>query len=136
MDSEPVKPQDAQPSGRLFEQFKEEILLDVVFEDYQGLWEPLWVLRGDGAIDGQCESDRQAFAEQALRELFDNGLIYFFRAPKGGPVSDGAERPGLRLTAEEVEATIRSDWWRGSGGLPKEHPNVWLGPTEAARRQR
>jgi hypothetical protein len=63
----------------LFERFKRDILRDAVFEDWQSVWEPLWWLRGGGPIEGQSEADRQEFAERALRELYEKGLIFFFR---------------------------------------------------------
>ena len=37
----------------------------------------------------------------------------------------------MRLTPEEVDETLRSDWWRGREGLPEDHPGIWFGPTPA-----
>src|SRR5215210_170214 len=119
-----------QLTGDAFEAFKWNMLGDAVFEDWQGLWEPLWWLRGGGAIDGQSEADRQAFAERALRELYADGLIYFFRVPAWGDINASGEDARLRLTAAQVDATLAAAWWRGVDGLPAAHPNVWWGPTE------
>jgi hypothetical protein len=86
------------------------------------VWEPLWCLRGGGAIEGQSEVDRQRFAERALRELHDEGLIYFFRVRPPYDINASGEDESLRLTSEEVDETLRSDWWRSSEGLPENHP--------------
>ena len=71
-----------EPVADEFEAFKWSVLGDAVWDDYQGLWEPLWWLRG-GRIEGQSELERQAFAERALRELHSDGLIYFLPRPGG-----------------------------------------------------
>jgi len=55
-------------SEESFQEFKTEILDNGAFEDWQGLWEPLWWLRGGGRIEGQSESERQAFAEGHVRQ--------------------------------------------------------------------
>lgn len=89
-----------------FEAFKWNTLGDAVFEDYQGLWEPLWRLRGGGIIEGQSEPDRQTSAERALRELYADGLIYFFRVPPPHDINESAETPALRLTPREVDETL------------------------------
>lgn len=111
-----------------YEKFKWNVLGDAVWEDYQGLWEPLFWLRGGGAIDGLSEADRQALAERALRELHGDGLIYFFRVPPPHDINASGEDESQRLTAQEVEETLSGSWWRG-GGLPDDHPNIWFGPT-------
>jgi len=112
-----------------FLRFKCEILDDAVFEDVQGVWEPLWLLRGSGAIEGQSESQRQDFAERALRQLYDEGLIYFFRVPPWGDIGGSADNEDLRLDSEAVHETLASGWWRGE--LGRDHPNIWWGPTAA-----
>jgi hypothetical protein len=122
---------DDEPQLSEFEKFKWNILGDAVFEDYQGLWEPLWWLRGGGVIEGQSEVGRQRYAERVLRELHDEGLIYFFRVPPPYDINESGEDASLRLTPEQVDETLRGDWWRGSEGLPEDHPGVWFGPTPA-----
>jgi hypothetical protein len=115
-----------------FEEFKQSILDDAVFSDYQGLWEPLWALRGDLAQEGQSEADRQHFAERALRELHAAGLIYFFRVLPwaSGDVNAAAEDDALRLTAAQVDDTLRGSWWRGEERLdPDAFEGIWWGPT-------
>ena len=111
-----------------FERFKREIL-DAAGEDWQGLWEPLWWLRGAGAIAGQTESDRRGFAERALRELHSEGLIFFFRARHGSHVNESALAPEVRLTPAEIDAVLRSSWWRETGVLDAAAPLVWWGRT-------
>jgi hypothetical protein len=114
------------PSDR----FKWDILHDAVFEDLQGLWEPLWWLRGGGAIEGQSEAQRQDFAERALRHLYHEGLIFFFRVPAWADIGASAENQDLRLGLDEVNDTLVATWWRGRQ-LPPDHPNIWWGPTPA-----
>lgn len=129
-----ARPQDSEPFAIEYEQFKWNILGDAVFEDWQGLWEPLWALRGDYAIEGLSEPQRQALAERALRELYAEGLIYFFRVPPWAEVNASAENESLRVTSERVDEALRGDWWRGRKGLPEDHPSIWWGPTEAGER--
>jgi hypothetical protein len=108
-----------------FERFKWEILGDAAFEDIQGLWEPLWLLRGDLKRPEMSEAGRQQLAERALRELDREGLIYFFRVPPDRNPNDAAEDDSQRLAPDEVDAALSSAWWRGPGSLPVDHPNVW-----------
>ncbi len=117
----------------LFERFKFEILDDAVFEDVQGLWEPLWALRGYLRQPHQREDERQALAELALRELYAEGLIYFFRVPPHSDLDRAADDPALRLGSEEVNTTLSDTWWRGATGLPTDHPNIWWWATEKGR---
>lgn len=122
----PTGEPDSEPP---FERFKREILARTASEDWQGLWEPLWWLRGGGAIAGQTEADRQAFAERALRELHDEGLIFFFRVRQGADINASALDPALRLTPDELDGALGSSWWREAGGLDAAAPLVWWGPT-------
>lgn len=113
-----------------FDVFKWEILGDAAFEDVQGFWEPLWALRGYLRQPELSEIDRQELAERALRELQREGLLYFFRVPLNANPGDAADDESLRLTPEEFDETLSSDWWRGAGDLPPNHPNVWMWATE------
>ena len=110
-----------------FARFKQDMLGDAAFEDWQGVWEPLWWLRGGGAIAGQSEAERQAAAERALRELHAEGLIYFVQA--SWPGADLADK--APLTSEAVDEALRGDWWRGDGALPAGVEPVWFGATAA-----
>jgi hypothetical protein len=114
-----------------FEMFKWNCLGDAVFEDWQAVWEPLWELRGSGAIAGQSELDRQVFAERALRELYRDGLIYFFRVSPSAGINVSGDAESLRLTSDEVDAALAADWWRRQHDFPSEHPDIWWGPTPA-----
>jgi hypothetical protein len=60
-----------------------------------------------------------------LRELHDEGLIYFyfFRVRPSYDINASGEDESLRLTSEQVDETLRSDWWRGSEGLPENPPS-------------
>ena len=93
-----------------FDRFKWEILWDSAFEAFQGIWEPLWSLNGDGSIPGSSQSEREELAERMLRELFDEGLIYFF-CVTNEDVSGSADDPRCRLSREEVETVLASDGW-------------------------
>src|SRR5262245_38257753 len=93
-------------SEESFQHFKRTILYDAAFEDWQGMWEPLWWLRGGGRIEGQSEADRQAFAERALRELYADGLIFFVRVPFPADITDVENDPSLRLSPDDVDATL------------------------------
>jgi hypothetical protein len=86
-------------------------------------------LRGAGVIEGQSEVDRQRFAERVLRQLHDEGLIYFFRVPPPYDINAAGEDSKLRLTPEEIDEALRGDCWRRSEGLPEHNPGVWFGPT-------
>lgn len=111
-----------------FLRFKWSILADSVWEDYQGVWEPLWALRGDYAIEGLVEeADRHAVAERALRELYEEGLIYFFRVPDLD-INAAGEEESLRLNRTEVEESLAGDWWRGRELAP-DVTTIWWGPT-------
>jgi hypothetical protein len=66
-----------------------------------------------------------------LRELHDEGLIFFFRVPAGADINASAEGEHARLNPEELYSMIAENWWRGTGGLPDSHPNIWWGPTPA-----
>ena len=84
-------------TGDFFEPFKSEILDNAVFEDVQGLWEPLWALRGYMRERDLQEDERQTLAERALRELYGDDLIYFFRVPPRSSPGEAADDPALRL---------------------------------------
>jgi hypothetical protein len=64
-----------------------------------------------------------------LRQLYDEGLIYFFRVPPSGDIAASADDEDLRLDPESVNETLSSNWWRGA--LSQAHPNIWWGPTAA-----
>jgi hypothetical protein len=114
------------------ESLKAEVLGDLVDEDYEGVWEPLWRLRNDD----RPEPERQRIAEQVLRDLFAEGLIYFFRVPPPYTgMNDAAENESARLTPERVEELLRASWWRGRegiGDLPDDEPTIWMGSTPKA----
>jgi hypothetical protein len=66
-----------------------------------------------------------------MRELFDEGLIYFFSVDHWGDINEAADDPNPRLDDAQVEAEMRSEWWRSPLGspLPEGHPNIWIAPT-------
>ena len=108
-----------------YEAFRWEVLEDAAMEDWQGLWEPLeWansVLR-DLSID-----DRIGAAEQAMRELFADGLILFVDQGEyaGQPWQERI------LSADEVDAAISSTTWRKLPLL--DWVTVWFAGTEAGK---
>ena len=117
-------------SDAMFRRFKWEIFGDAAFEDVQGLWEPLWLLRGSLKQPEMAESERQDLAARALRELAQEGLIYFFGVPLSTNPADAADDASLRLRPDELDATLDDDWWRGTEALPVDHPDVWWTVTE------
>jgi hypothetical protein len=103
-----------------FEKFKWNLLADS-FEFSLLVPTPLWELLGDEAGKGKSKAEREALAARVLRELYAEGLIYFFRGRYGqrDPVTlvtpvDKSEH----LTPDEVEAMLRDSWWRGPGLFP------------------
>jgi hypothetical protein len=103
-----------------YERFKWTILADAATEGVQHLWEPLWSLRGSYEIPGLSEAERQRVAERALREMYSDDLINFFKEDKPGDIDD----PASRLGADEVAAALASDWWREPDKLLEDHPNI------------
>jgi hypothetical protein len=86
-------------------------------------------LRGSGAIEGQPEGERQAFAERALGELYADGFIYFFRVANDGDVNAAGRDDESRLSDEEVEQALSDEWWRRREGFPADAPDIWFGAT-------
>ena len=107
------------------EEFKWEILADVVEEDYQMLWEPLGWARTQ--LPDWPDHDRQTLAERTLRELLDGDLVYFFRVG-AEPVNAAGENPDRRLSREHVEAALATEDWR-TMPVGAEGTSVWFGPT-------
>ena len=116
-----------------YERFKWDVLADLVWEDYQGIWEPLWWLRGGGRISGQSEAERHVYAERLLRELYSAGLIYFFLVnAEAGGINTSAVDPACVLAPTDVDDAIGADWWRHDGPLPDDDAKmIWIGPTPA-----
>lgn len=102
------------------ELFKWTLLFDLVFEDYYGLREQPWINQGD-------------LVEQAIRELYREGLIYLFRVPAPGLVNESGDDPTLRLSEAELDRELdrakRADWSRESEPERSELPDIWIGPT-------
>ena len=134
-----------------FEKFKQMTFWRAVSASYDQLVDPVSALRGDWAIEGQSEIDRQAFAERALRELYAEGLIYFFRIPPKDfidlsstdeslwlsdmdDIDASSTDESMRLSPEEVDTELRADWWRQPADLEEGLPSdIWFGPTEAGK---
>jgi hypothetical protein len=49
--------------------------------------------------------------------------------PPSYDINASGDDKSLRLTADEADATLRGDWWRGREGLPDDHPGIWFGLT-------
>src|SRR5260370_40054959 len=108
-----------------FQHFKWEVLGDAVDEDWQGLWEPLWYAKT--LLPELAQAERERLAERALGELFDEGLIFFFRRGANWP-HDARQEPLDKLV---VEAAISGASWRT---YPLGDSSVWFGGTEAGER--
>jgi len=117
---------DGAEEGR-YEEFKWEILGDAVDEDWQGLWEPLLWART--ALPDLSEAERQAMAERALRELFADKLVFFFKADS--EFFEGTKSPEL-LDQAEVDAAIASASWRS---VPLGEASIWFGGTASRERE-
>lgn len=109
-----------------FQQFKFEILGDAVYEDFQGLWEPLWYANHKFADLAQAE--REALAERALRELLEEELIYFVDF---GPETRIPSSEPAPLNMSEAQAAIAGDSWRG---LPPREARIFFGGTMVGER--
>lgn len=128
----------ARLGGESYERFKWFILGSSIHEDWQGLWGPLWELRGDYGrrLDqerGQpsSEYERQEAAARALRDLHAAGLIYVFRT-SSPDIAAAASDEANRLSADEVEDALTSDWWRGQD--LQKRADIWWGPTAAGEQ--
>jgi hypothetical protein len=101
------------------ERFKWTLLIFLVFEDYQSLWEQPWM------------TDEAPRVEQAMRELYRDGLIYLFRTPAPGAVNASGVDPTLRLSDAEIEIELdrgrRTDWLQAPED--RDLPDIWIGPT-------
>ena len=103
-----------------FARLKWELLGDAAFEGSQMLWEPFadasnWLTR-----DSPAEHER--LAEQALRELHQEGLIRFFRLEDGDLEAAEADA-SQRLPDAEVDEVLARRGRQQSGDA--ELPLVW-----------
>jgi hypothetical protein len=96
---------------------KEEIVRLALDEGETGIWEPLWELRSTAGAG--ASSDAGELVEAALRELYAEGRIVFFRRPwRDG---ESGDRAGMDET--EIEHELSSTWWRE---LPLKRGDVWF----------
>lgn len=93
--------------------------------DDLGVWEPLWSL--NGWYQEVERKEREALAEQALRELSEAGIIALYRRPW----ATQNEPDRVPLLADEVETELRASWWRE---IPLPSGDVWITATEQAAR--
>ena len=110
-----------------YEAFKWEILGDAVDEDWQGLWEPLFWART--VFADLSEAERQTMAERALKELFADKLIFFFKAKS--EFFQGTKPPEL-LDRATVDAAIAGESWRS---VPLGEGSIWFGGTASGERE-
>ena len=102
-----------------YDQYRLSILEQACYEAPLGIWEPYW-WANTVLIDLAVE-ERIRWAERAMRELLEGGLVQFYR---GGWVSGDPSSP---LAADAAVAAIRGDAWRH---LPLEEAEVWFEATE------
>lgn len=114
--------------SEMVERLKNEVMSELVYEDDLGLWEPYWQVRTwmDRAKGERVEDD-EAIAEQALRDLHNQGLIFLYRvaSPEHPP-----DRPEP-LPSSEARGEIAAAWWRR---LPPEPGDVWISATPDGER--
>lgn len=108
------------------EVFKLKFLLDVAFDDFQGLWEPVRRLRRSRRE--LADEQLTILAEAVLGELLDAGLIYLFRAYNENDLERAIDDPARRLSRKDAELEIRSNWWRP---LVTTRADVWVAATDA-----
>ena len=109
------------------EEFKWDVLADLVSEDYQMLWEPLGWARTHFA--DSTESELRALVERVLNDLHDNGLVYLFRVGADHDVNASAEDRDRRLDPEQARTLIAGNDWRTVPPGP-DGVRVWIGPTK------
>jgi hypothetical protein len=102
------------------EVFKLKFLLDVAFDDFQGLWEPVQRLRR--SRPELADEQLNILAEAVLSELLDAGLIYLFRAYNENELERAIEDPSRRLSRKDAELEIRSKTTRA---------DIWVAATNA-----
>jgi hypothetical protein len=104
-----------------FAEYKRTFVEVLVHEQEWGLWEPYWELRSS-----MPDTEAIAIAEQALRELYADDLIWLYRWTWG--MSERPENPDP-LPPDEVAAEIAASWWRD---IPLESADVYIAPTPKA----
>jgi hypothetical protein len=107
------------------EMFKLTFLVDVAFDDFLGLWEPVRRLRR--SRPELADEQAALLAESVLVELLDSGLIYLFRAFNEDELERAIADPARRFSRRDAEREIRSNWWRPV--LPTR-ADVWVAATD------
>jgi hypothetical protein len=96
-----------------YERFEFEILFEAT-TDSQGVWEPLWYLRGNVRsivpLPALSEEEHQLLAEAVLRDLWRDGLIFFYRETEN--LDADLRDPATHLSPQEVDAVLRGSDWR------------------------
>jgi len=90
------------------------------------VWEPLFWAKT--VLADLPESVRQAYAERALTELFDEGRIFFFKIEPGESPEAAFERGSQPLDRMDVDATIGGSSWRT---WPLGESSIFFGGTVA-----
>lgn len=97
-----------------YEEFKLSVLGDAA-DDAWAIYSPLASLRGNirdfVPLPPLSEEEGAEVVEAALRDLFVEGLIYFFRHATDS-LNHDADDDALRLSEAEAEAAILGDSWR------------------------
>jgi glutamine synthetase adenylyltransferase len=110
------------------------MLADVVLRDAAGdtqaIWEAVQIARE--LFPDSASGDDATLAEQALRQLYREGLVTFHGRDLVGqwPVVD-VSREEKPLAPEEIDASLSASWWRRQ---PYERPpndqTIWFDATE------
>ena len=111
----------------LFDHFEWNLLGDVVFDDGLALWEAFSAALA--AFPDRPRAEQAQLAEQALRDLYRDGLIYLFRME--GQALDPSAVPE-HLPPSEVQRVLASPGWRRDPVDP-EIVTIWIGATQKGR---
>lgn len=102
----------------------ENFLLEETVEDWKGLWELCWALRGDFIVEGS-DAEIGALITPALKTLLDRGLVAFRR-------SQWAKREYIHVPINQIDDLLADDvnW---SVPLNGEYYSVWCGATDEGK---
>jgi hypothetical protein len=111
--------------------FKLLLLCEVALGDFQGLWEPVRLLRADPA--GAMRSDEQtvALATAVLCELLDEELIYLFRCAYQEELQVAVADERSRLSRKEADVELADAWW---SVIPVRRADIWIAATDAGEQ--
>jgi hypothetical protein len=102
----------------------ENFLLEETVEDWKGLWELCWSLRGEFIVEGS-DAEIGALIAPALKTLLGRGLVSFRRSQR-------TEKEYIHVPTNQVDGLLVDDvnWSVPPNG---EYYSVWCGATEEGK---